>query len=197
MSSWSFRSVHCSRTGSGHMGATPQPKRTVASDDNQHRKCRKSGTSNVTEGNQRSGESIDTVGVTGSIPVSPTNGGPVFRGLPSFPDLSRAALGPHERWLRWIETGRSWPGCGPRSRPASADRGFRHALPRWAAAFRPFGTAISGSSGRREDRPARVSTASNVSCSQATCGTSALARRAEMSAITGIRHRPTVDGDRQ
>jgi hypothetical protein len=72
MSSWSVRSVRCSRTGSGHMGATPQPKRTVASEDNQHRKCRKSGLSNVTEGNQRSGESIDTVGVTGSIPVSPT-----------------------------------------------------------------------------------------------------------------------------
>jgi hypothetical protein len=35
-------------------------------------------------------------------------------------------------------------------------------------------------------RQHRVSTASNVSCSQATCGASALARRAEMSAITGI-----------
>src|SRR4051794_12686704 len=35
---------------------------------------------------------LDTVGVTGSIPVSPTNGGPVLRGLQSFPDLSGAVL---------------------------------------------------------------------------------------------------------
>jgi hypothetical protein len=92
MSSWSVRSVHCWRTGSGHMGATPQPKGTVASSDNQRRKFRKSGVSNVSESNQRSGESIDTVGVTGSIPVSPTNGGPGFRGLQSCPDLPRAVL---------------------------------------------------------------------------------------------------------
>jgi hypothetical protein len=77
MSSWSVRSVHCSRTGSGHMGATPQPKRTMASGDDQRRRFRKSGVSDVSESNQRSGESIDTVGVTGSIPVSPTDGGPV------------------------------------------------------------------------------------------------------------------------
>jgi hypothetical protein len=64
--------------GSGHMGATPQPKQTIASHDNQHRRSRKSGISNASESNQRSGESIDTVGVTGSIPVSPTLGGPVF-----------------------------------------------------------------------------------------------------------------------
>jgi hypothetical protein len=66
--------VHCSRTGSGHMGATPQSKRTIAGGDNQRRRFRKSGISNVSESNQRSGESIDTVGVTGSIPVSPTPG---------------------------------------------------------------------------------------------------------------------------
>ena len=41
---------------------------------------------------------LDTVGVTGSIPVSPTNGGPEARGLQSFPDLSRAVLGPRKRW---------------------------------------------------------------------------------------------------
>ncbi|MCU1657482.1 MAG: hypothetical protein JWO57_2138, partial [Pseudonocardiales bacterium] len=35
MSSWSVRSAHYSRTGSGHMGATPQLKRSVASGDNQ------------------------------------------------------------------------------------------------------------------------------------------------------------------
>src|SRR6266702_3482411 len=99
--------------GSGHMGATPQPNRTVASDDNQRRRFRNSGVSNLSGINQRSGESIDTVGVTGSIPVSPTNGGPVFRGLQSFPELSRAVLGPHERWLCWIVTVRPWPRCGP------------------------------------------------------------------------------------
>jgi len=58
--------------GSGHMGATPQPKATVASADNQRRRFRKSGITNLAEHNQRSEESIDTVGVTGSIPVSPT-----------------------------------------------------------------------------------------------------------------------------
>jgi hypothetical protein len=36
-----------------------------------------------------------------------------FRGLQSFPDLSRAALGPHERWLRWLFAVRLWPQCGP------------------------------------------------------------------------------------
>jgi hypothetical protein len=72
LSSWSVRSVHCSRTGSGHMGATPQPKRTIASEGNQHWSFRKSGISNVSGSNQRPAESIDTVGVTGSIPVSPT-----------------------------------------------------------------------------------------------------------------------------
>ncbi len=58
--------------GSGHMGATPQPNQSIANHGNQRRKVRKSGISNVSERNQRSGESIDTVGVTGSIPVSPT-----------------------------------------------------------------------------------------------------------------------------
>jgi hypothetical protein len=61
---------------SGHMGATPQPNRTVANGDNQLRTFSKSGVSNVNEGNQRWGESIDTVGVTGSIPVSPTTKAP-------------------------------------------------------------------------------------------------------------------------
>jgi hypothetical protein len=78
LSWWPVGSVHCSRTGSGHMGATPQPKGTVASVGNQHGRSRGSGISNGSESNQRSGESIDTVGVTGSIPVSPTLGGPVF-----------------------------------------------------------------------------------------------------------------------
>jgi hypothetical protein len=82
LSWWPVGSVHCSRTGSGHMGATPQPKGTVASVGNQHGRSSKSGNSNVSECNQRPGESIDTVGVTGSIPVSPTtyrprNPGPV------------------------------------------------------------------------------------------------------------------------
>jgi hypothetical protein len=63
-----------SQIGSGHMGATPQPKRTVFSHGNQHRRSRKPGITNVSECNQLSGESIDTVGVTGSIPVSPTPG---------------------------------------------------------------------------------------------------------------------------
>jgi hypothetical protein len=113
MSSWSVRSVHCWRTGSGHMGATPQPKGTVASSDNQRRKFRKSGVSNVSESNQRSGESIDTVGVTGSIPVSPTIGGPGLRGLQSCPDLPRAVLGPRERWVRWLAMVPVSPRCGP------------------------------------------------------------------------------------
>jgi len=118
LSWWPVGSVHCSRTGSGHMGATPQPKPTIASGDNQHRRFRKSGVSNLSESNQRSGESIDTVGVTGSIPVSPTNGGPVCRGLQAFPGQSRAALEPHERWLRWMVTVRLWPRCGPTATPA-------------------------------------------------------------------------------
>jgi hypothetical protein len=111
--------VHCSQIGLGHMGATAQPKRTIASYDNQRRRCRKSGISNVSESNQRSGESIDTVGVTGSIPVSPTIGGPRFWGLQSFPDLSRAALGPRERWLRWLRTVPVWPRPGPTTGPTS------------------------------------------------------------------------------
>jgi hypothetical protein len=104
MSSWSVRSVHCWRTGSGHMGATPQPKRTVASSDNQRRKFRKSGVSNVSESNQRSGESIDTVGVTGSIPVSPTTK-PPDSGASSH---VRIFLGPFSRARlseRLIDTG--------------------------------------------------------------------------------------------
>jgi hypothetical protein len=116
LSSWSVRSVHCSRTGSGHMGATPQPKRTIASEGNQHWRFRKSGISNVSGSNQRPAESIDTVGVTGSIPVSPTLGGPGFRGLQSFPEISRAALGPHERWVRWLAMVPVWPRCGPAPR---------------------------------------------------------------------------------
>ena len=94
--------MHCSPIGSGHMGATPQPKQTIASHDNQHRRSRKSGVSNVSKANQRSGESIDTVGVTGSIPVSPTNGGLGFRGLQSPQGPVWAALGPHERWLALV-----------------------------------------------------------------------------------------------
>ena len=62
----------CARLASGHMGATPQPKPTVVSRGNQRRRSRNSGKSNLSESNQRSRESIDTVGVTGSIPVSPT-----------------------------------------------------------------------------------------------------------------------------
>jgi hypothetical protein len=94
--------VERSHIDPGRMGATPQPETTIASHDNQQRRFRKSGRSNASKRNQRSGESIDTVGVTGSIPVSPTLGGPVIRGLQSFPDLSRAVLGPHERWSRWL-----------------------------------------------------------------------------------------------
>jgi len=62
------------------MGATPQPNRTVVIDDNQHSRSRNSGISNRSEINQPSGESIDTVGVTGSIPVSPTTYRPRFPG---------------------------------------------------------------------------------------------------------------------
>jgi hypothetical protein len=66
-------SARCrAQIGPGHVGTTPQPKATVASDHNQRRRFRKSGISNLTGSNQRSGESIDTVGVNGSIPVSPT-----------------------------------------------------------------------------------------------------------------------------
>jgi hypothetical protein len=75
--------------------------------------------SNVSGTNQLVLESIDTVGVTGSIPVSPTNGGPVFRGLQAFPGQSWAALGPLERWLCWLRTVRLWPRCGPAARPTS------------------------------------------------------------------------------
>jgi hypothetical protein len=128
--------VYCWRIALGHMGATPQPKRTAASHDNQRRKCRNSGISNLSEVNQPSGESIDTVGVTGSIPVSPTLGGPVFRGLQSFPDLSGAVLGIHERWLRWIATVRPWPRCVPTSHAGVADRTSRRAPPRHSAAIR-------------------------------------------------------------
>jgi hypothetical protein len=94
---------------SGHMGATPQPNQTVTSDSSQRRRFRKSGLSNVIGSNQHSGESIDTVGVTGSIPVSPTNGGPRNTGPPIISGSSRAALAPRERWLRWLFTA----GCGP------------------------------------------------------------------------------------
>ncbi len=31
----------------------------------------------------------------------------------AVPDPSRAVLGPHERWLRWIATVRPWPPIGP------------------------------------------------------------------------------------
>jgi hypothetical protein len=109
MSSWSVRSVHCWRTGSGHMGATPQPKRTVASSDNQRRKFRKSGVSNVSESNQRSGESIDTVGVTGSIPVSPTTK-PPDSGASSH---VRIFLGPFSGHASVGCVGWRWFRCGP------------------------------------------------------------------------------------
>jgi hypothetical protein len=60
----------------GSSWATWVPRRnrqeTVASGGNQRGRCRKPGVSNVSRTNQRFGESIDTVGVTGSIPVSPT-----------------------------------------------------------------------------------------------------------------------------
>ncbi len=42
----------------GHMGATPQPKAAVASDNNQRRRSRNSGISNGSGSNQPSGESI-------------------------------------------------------------------------------------------------------------------------------------------
>ena len=67
LSSWSARSVLCSLSGLGHMGATPQPKATIVSRVNQRRRCRNSGVSNVSGSNQRCGESIDTVGVTGRV----------------------------------------------------------------------------------------------------------------------------------
>jgi hypothetical protein len=80
----------------------PQPNRTVASDDNQRRRFRNSGVSNLSGINQRSGESRDTGGVTASIPVSPTHEPPRFWGVQSFPGLSRAILGPRKRWSRWL-----------------------------------------------------------------------------------------------
>jgi hypothetical protein len=118
--------------GSGHMGATPQPNRTVASDDNQRRRFRNSGVSNLSGINQRSGESIDTVGVTGSIPVSPTPEPPRFWGVQSFPGMSRAALGPHECWLALASDGsgvaRMWPHGGD----SSARGGFASPVELWS-----------------------------------------------------------------
>src|SRR5207302_2569474 len=48
---------------------------------------------------------LDTVGVTGSIPVSATHEPPRFWGVQSFPGTSRAVLGPHERWLALASVG--------------------------------------------------------------------------------------------
>ena len=79
--------MHCSQIGAGRMGATPQPKATIASYGNKHCKARKSTGPTVSGVNQRPLEDIDTVGVTGSIPVSPTMEAPDpgasihFRGL--------------------------------------------------------------------------------------------------------------------
>jgi hypothetical protein len=57
------------------MGVTPQPKRTVASGDNQRRRCRKFGVPDVSESNQHSARTIDTEEATASLPVSPTSNG--------------------------------------------------------------------------------------------------------------------------
>ena len=61
-----------SLVGAGRMGATPHPKATIASYGNKHCKARKPTGPTASGANQRPLEDIDTVGVTGSIPVSPT-----------------------------------------------------------------------------------------------------------------------------
>jgi hypothetical protein len=62
---------------------------------------------------------LHTAEVTGSIPVSPTIGGPGFRGLQSFLGMGRAALGPRERWLPLASDGSGVAWMRPRVGEAS------------------------------------------------------------------------------
>jgi hypothetical protein len=68
---------------------------------------------------------LDTVGVTGSIPVSPTIGGPVRRGLQSFPDRSRAVLGPRKPLVALVTVSSGvapmWPGVHGHAGDAAAE----------------------------------------------------------------------------
>ncbi len=97
----------------GNAGETAPPKEAHESQRHQRSNgLRHKGTTRY----QRSKRRVDrlhTAGVTGSIPVSPTNGGPGFRGLPSFPELSWVTWGPRRRWGRWLLSDLAFPDGGP------------------------------------------------------------------------------------
>jgi hypothetical protein len=114
------------RMGSGHQPDSPRCRVNIGAAWGPHRNRKRPSPAtttnhggpetnglNLSQGNQPRAESIDTVGVTGSIPVSPTQEPPRFWGVQLFPGVSRAALGPHERWLRPLALVPVWPRCGP------------------------------------------------------------------------------------
>jgi hypothetical protein len=125
-------------------------------------------------------EQLDTVGVTGSIPVSPTNGGPGFRGLQAFPRRSRAAPGSLERRLCWLRTVRLWPRCGPADRPTLTTGSSGAQTPRGQS-------AIGGSDSR-----CLVGPAMSEHCNEC-LGVHVRARR-RATAVLGDRRQPIIGG---
>src|SRR5664279_3236362 len=104
------------------MGATPQPKQTTASHDNQRRSSRKPTDSTSVKATNRL-DSIDTVGVGSSILPSPTLNPPDSGGfrvgdgrielptptvsmlssrLVAFTDVESVGFRELRRWLSWL-----------------------------------------------------------------------------------------------